>query len=70
MNETYRLKVSTIAIESKAGKPSPVVIPAGAVLEHLGDESGFARCAWHGNEVQILILDLKERGERVRDARK
>jgi hypothetical protein len=71
MNETYRLNVSTLAILSNGGRPSPVSLPAGAVValrQPLVDAGGFVENLWNGQSVTLLAYDLKERGERVRDA--
>ena len=61
----YQLKVGTLAIDTTAGTTSPVVIPSGAVLERLGEEDGFARCAWEGRIVLLLKHDLQQRGVAV-----
>ena len=58
----YQLNSSTIGIQSVDGKASPVVIPAGAMLGRLREETTFAVCVWDGGEVQVLSLDLQERG--------
>ena len=60
--QVYRLNISTIGIQSVDGKSNPVVIPAGAMLGRLREETTLAICVWDGGEVQVLSLDLQERG--------
>jgi hypothetical protein len=64
----YWLKVLTLGIAVKAGKPCPVTIPAGAILACGGKEdSGMIKCAWDGKDVHVFAVDPQERGERVWD---
>jgi len=52
----------------KAGKPSAVTIPVGAILERCREENGLTTCVWKGREVQLFSYDLQERAARVRGA--
>ena len=65
MNQTYRLRRSTIAVQNGDGKPQAVVIPTGAILKRVGEDNGFVRCVWDRKEVQLLSFDFIERGELV-----
>jgi hypothetical protein len=42
--QVYRLNISTIGIQSVDGKASPVVIPTGAMIGRLREETTFAIC--------------------------
>lgn len=68
MNETYRLKVPTLAIQ-KGRRSEPVVIPSGATLNICGpgghDKGNVVECMWSDCVVLVLALDLRERGERI-----
>ena len=69
MNEIYRLKISTLAILDRNGKPSAVGLPAGAVValrQPQVDAGGFVEALWNGQSIMLFGCDLKERGERVR----
>jgi len=59
---------ATLGIEMKAGKPSAVTIPVGAILERCREENGLTTCVWKGREVQLFSYDLQERAARVRGA--
>ena len=70
MGEMYRLRRSTVGIQTKDGKTNPVVIPSGAVLTVANSpvEQGrgsTVECVWHGDVVQLLAFDLRERGMRI-----
>ena len=65
MKQAYRLEISTIGIQNQDGKASPVVIPAGAILDRTNEESGFATCMWEDLEVQMLSFDLELRAALV-----
>jgi hypothetical protein len=70
MSEMYRLRTSTVGIQTKDGKTNPVVIPSGAVLTVPNSpvEQGrgsTVECVWHGDVVELLTFDLRERGTRV-----
>jgi hypothetical protein len=64
----YRLKVATMAIENKAGRPYAVPIPAGAILHRLGNDGSLERCQWEGREVKLLLHDLNQRCEPINDS--
>ena len=66
--QKYRLNVATLGIEIKAGKPSVVVIPVGAILESISENGNLTTCAWQGGEVQLFSYDLQERSVLVRGA--
>jgi hypothetical protein len=70
MNEIYRLKISTLAILDRNGKPSAVALPAGAVVAlrqpQVEFAGGFVEALWDGHSIMLFGCDLKERGERVR----
>ena len=66
MKQAYRLNISTIGVHTENGKAVAVLIPAGAMLDRLAEENGFAICRWDGRDVQVLSFDLLERGALVR----
>jgi len=66
MKKAYQLNVCAIGIQAEDGKDFALVIPAGAILNHLREEKGFAICAWEGHEIRLLSFDLWQRGALVR----
>jgi len=76
--ERFRLKTATMAVHhlSDSTKGTAVVIPAGSELvsedpihTRAGfDHSQFVTMKWSGRMVQIFLLDLIDRGERVYNA--
>ena len=68
MNETYRLRFSTLAILNNNGKSSPMALPVGAIVKlhrPLVDAGGFVEAECDGQSVQLLACHLMERGVRV-----
>lgn len=76
--ERFRLKAATMAVHHVAddAKGIAVVIPAGSEVATFDpvdtrpgfDHSQFIRVKWAGRTVQMFLLDLIERGERVDSA--
>ena len=76
--ERFRLKSATMAVHHVGGdaKGVAVVIPAGSEVVSIDpidtrsgfDHSQFVAVKWAGRTVQMFLLDLVERGERVDSA--
>jgi hypothetical protein len=77
-NETFKLKISTLAIGEVNGKRVAVTIPAGDIVKVVADPSvgsdvaaQLRGCAnmvdvfWAGRTVVMYAVDLKERGIKI-----
>jgi hypothetical protein len=72
--QCFRLRSSTTAVQPTFGsKWEAITIPAGALvaiatpLENFvrSDRAGFIAVNWDGKTVNMFVVDLQERGERV-----
>jgi hypothetical protein len=66
--EVYRLNSPTLAIQIKNGHTSPLMIPSNALITATGrllDNARLVEYLWNGAEIQVLAVDIQERGTRV-----
>lgn len=68
----YRLSSPTMAVESGGidGRMSIVTVPKGAVIEVVGSvqQSGLVDVRFEDRVVAMFLLDVEQRGEKVRQA--
>jgi hypothetical protein len=65
----YRLRTTTVAVHQEATRPVAISIPAGTVLRVHNDSanfSGFVEVEWNGKSVQMIAVDLHDRGELIK----
>ena len=75
-SQSFRLRSRTIATVMQAGERIAVRIPAGAkitaidpVPEHKSDDRRQqVNVQWHGRDLMMFLVDLQERGVRIRAA--
>jgi hypothetical protein len=72
--QRFQLRSSTTAVQPRLGhKGEAITIPAGSVVAIAtpiesfvrSDRTGFIAVNWDGKTVNMFLIDLLERGERV-----
>jgi hypothetical protein len=65
----YRFRTNTVAVRQETTRPVAISIPAGIVLRVADDAAncnGFVVVEWDGRCVQIIAVDLRDRGELIK----
>lgn len=64
VEQTYCLRIKTLAVYWREGKGQPVHIPAGAILSHFrSPEAGsrFVEVVWNSRPLTMFAEDFQER---------
>ncbi len=65
----YRLRTTTLGVCQKSTRPVAISIPAGTILkvaDALASATGFVEVEWHGERIQMLAVDIRERGDLIK----
>lgn len=70
---SYRLLTPTLGITEMDGKRQAFTIPAGAILKIVSgptsERDRMVDVLWEGNIYTLFVVDVRDRGEEIKDAR-